>query len=71
MSEDLTLEDVQQASDGAAEDAVVDLLALGIPVFYIENNIDVLEQANGQRFKIEYTKLARGAYNIVRELPAV
>ena len=71
MIEDLTLEDVQQASDGAAEDAVADLLALGIPVFYIENNVDVLEQANGQRFEIEYTRLARGAYKIVRELPRV
>ena len=50
---------------------VADLLALGIPVFYIENNVDVLEQANGQRFEIEYTRLARGAYKIVRELPRV
>jgi hypothetical protein len=71
MIEDVTLEDVQRASDGAAEDAVAELLALGIPVFYIENDIDVLEQANGQRFQIEYTHLARGAYKIVRELPRV
>lgn len=71
MTEDLTLEDVQQASDGAAEAAIADLLALEIPVFYIENNINVLEQANGQRFEIEYARLARGAYKIVRELPAV
>jgi hypothetical protein len=71
MIDDLTLEDVQRASDGAAEDAVAELLALGIPVFYIENGMDVLEQANGQRFQIEYTRLVRDAYIIVRELPRV
>jgi hypothetical protein len=71
MIEDLTLEDVHHASDGAAENAVADLLALGISVFYMENDIDVLEQANGQRFQIEYTRPARGAYKIVRELPRV
>ncbi len=69
MTNELTFEDVQHASHGAAEDAVTELLEHGIPLFYVENQTDVLEQANGQRFEIEYTQLARGAYRIVRELP--
>ena len=71
MTADLNFEDAQHAAEGAAEQAVSELLKQGIPVFYTEGNLDVLEQANGQRFQIEYTRLERGAYRIVRELSRV
>lgn len=64
----MTFEELKQASEGASQDAIANLLQKGIPIFYQENNMDILEQPDGQRFQIEYTQLKRGAYRIVQEL---
>jgi hypothetical protein len=69
MIADFTIEDMQHSAEGAAEQAVAELLEKGIPIFYMENNLDVIEHANGQRFQIQYKGLSRGAYQTVRELP--
>lgn len=68
--DDLTLEALAEAADGAAADAIIELRAGGVSFYYRENGVDVREDPDGRRVQIEYTGLKRGAYRVVRELEA-
>lgn len=70
VGDDLTLEALAEAADGAAADAIAELRADGVPIFYREGGVDIREDPDGRRVQIEYTGLERGAYRVVRELVA-
>jgi hypothetical protein len=66
--DDLTLEDLEQSAEGAAEDAILELHQAGIAVVYREDGLHVLEQPDGQRFEIEFDPLKLKEYRVIRTL---
>ena len=59
---------LEQLAIEASTDAVQQVLAHGVSVFYVENDVLVREDPSGQRFEIRRLESKRGAYQIVREL---
>lgn len=56
----------------AGERARLETLAAGVPVFYLDDGLDVMEQPDGRKFEIRWIPGAPGAenYEIVREVTA-
>jgi hypothetical protein len=69
VREDLSETLLDQLAAEASRDAIHNLQQRGINVFYVENDLEVLEQPDGSRFEIEFTHVQPGAYRIVRSLP--
>ncbi len=61
------------AVSAACYEAFRETLAAGLPVFYIDDaGLDVMEQADGRRFEVEWMPGAPAGenYTVIRELPA-
>lgn len=69
VREDLSETLLDQLAAEASREAIHGLQQRGINIFYVENELEVLEQPDGSRFEIEFTHVRPGAYRIVRSLP--
>jgi hypothetical protein len=68
--EEISLEELQEAAEEASAEAIRDLKAHKISVFYYISDMLVREDPNGQCFEIEWDGPKRGAHRIIRALPS-
>jgi hypothetical protein len=66
--EELTEAVLDEIGAEASNDAIQELQRLGIDIFYAEDNMHVLEQSDGSRFRIEFTHEQPGAYRVLHPL---
>jgi methionine synthase II (cobalamin-independent) len=68
--EEISLEELQDAAEEASAEAIRDLKAHGISVFYYVEDALVREDPNGQRFEVEWDGPERAAHRVIRALPS-